>query len=82
MQNNKRPIKIYNYTSLSLNLIGQILDKLNAEELQYEEREDGSLREELGAFYIDDGYQYRFCLEALKRHNRVTIWRSDLNEQQ
>ena len=78
--NNKRPIKIYNHTELSLVIIGQILAQLLAEEMQYEERADGSLREEFGAFYIDDGYQYRYCLQALKRHNRITIWRSDLNE--
>lgn len=80
MENNKRPIKIYNHTELTLDVIGSVLDKLYAEEMQYEEREDGSLRTEMGAFYIDDGYQYRYCLEALKRHNRITIWRSDMNE--
>jgi hypothetical protein len=80
MENNKRRIEIYNHTELSLVLIGQILAQLLAEEMQYEDLGDGKVREEFGAFYIDDGYQYRYCLQALKRHNRITIWRSDLNE--
>ena len=80
MNNNKRPIKIYNHTELALDVVGSVLDKLFAEEMQYEDLGEGKIREEFGAFYIDDGYQYRYCLQALKRHNRITIWRSDLNE--
>ena len=80
MENNKRPIKIYNHTELGLDLLGQVLAQLLAEEMQYEDLGEGKVHEEFGAFYIDDGYQYRYCLQALKRHNRITIWRSDMNE--
>ena len=48
MENNKRPIKIYNHTELGLDLLGQVLAQLYAEEMQYEERKDGSLRTEMG----------------------------------
>ena len=81
MKNNKkRSLKIYNYTELNFFFLGQVLDQLNVQQLEYKTNQDGTPFQEFGAFYLDDGFQYRYCIETLKRHNRITFWRSDLNE--
>lgn len=73
MENNKKPIKIWNKTSLDFCTIGTIIQQLNVYKLD----EDGK-KLELGAFYLGDlSPQYRYSVEIKQRHINVYFWVED-----